>query len=275
MVECSFCHKTYSSEYTLKTHQQSTKSCLAIQEKLGINIVKCTFDCQYCHKVLTTKKNLTYHLKTCKEKQRFDSKDAEIQRLASEQKIKELEEKLSKLPSTIINNTHNDHSTHINIYNVMTPEHVLDIFQKHYRLDTLLGGQKALARFVNDEFLRKHAEPLYVCGDRSRHKFYILDGKKKVEDANCEHLIELTTKGFPHVQDVYEEAMFNELPANITEKDVHIIYQHLINMPNDHHEFKSELSKVVLEEGVKEPQWKDVMRIMQERNQRLFGDITV
>ena len=95
----------------------------------------------------------------------------------------------------------------ITIYQIMSPEHVEDFFKKHYNLDTLLGGQKALARFVNDGFLKE--APVYLCGDRSRQKFYIVKGGKRVEDPNCENLINLTAPGLHHVQDVYQEAMFD------------------------------------------------------------------
>jgi hypothetical protein len=69
----------------------------------------------------------------------------------------------------------------------MSPEHVEDFFKKNYNLDTLLGGQKALARFVNDGFLKE--APVYLCGDRSRQKFYIVKDGKKTEDTDCEEIL--------------------------------------------------------------------------------------
>jgi hypothetical protein len=153
----------------------------------------------------------------------------------------------------------------------MTPDHVLDVFKKHYKLDTLLGGQKALARFVNDGFLKDHSQPVYMCGDRSRQKFYIVKGGKRVEDPNCEHLINLTAPGLPHVQDVYEEAMFDTPEEKVT--DIHSTYQNIINMSDDHTDFNNELSKVLDGTASPKDEWRRILNAMKERNKRLFNDV--
>ena len=125
----------------------------------------------------------------------------------------------------------------------MTPDHVLDVFKKHYSLDTLLGGQKALARFVNEEFLKEQATPIYVCGDRARQKFYMMKDGKKEADPDCENIIGLSTPGFPHVREVYEDALFTN-HEDITEEQIQENYRSIANIDKERGGFKSELSKI-------------------------------
>lgn len=292
MTECVYCKKTYANPYILKNHLRTSKSCILEQEKEGISVEKKVFECMYCKKLLANKDNLKKHHLICKKKEKthefaheLKRKDEQIEELEREMqlKIKELEEKLKQQEKTptkiktqnkINNQTNNTIGTqnNITIYQVMTPEHVLDVFKKHYKLDTLLGGQKALARFVNEGFLKENATPIYTCGDRSRQKFYILHEGKKVEDTNCEGLIELTSPGFLHVQDVYEEAMFNE--ADDKEEEIHNTYQDIMNISSDHQEFNAELSRVVSTDTEQKPlHWKQVLRQMKERNEKLFNDV--
>lgn len=292
MTECVYCKKTYANPYILKNHLRTSKSCILKQEEDGISVEKKVFECMYCKKSLANKDNLKKHHVICKKKDKthefaheLKRKDEQIEELEREMqlKIKELEEKLKQQEKTptkiktqnkINNQTNNTIGTqnNITIYQVMTPEHVLDVFKKHYKLDTLLGGQKALARFVNEGFLKENATPIYTCGDRSRQKFYILHEGKKVEDTNCEGLIELTSPGFLHVQDVYEEAMFNE--ADDKEEEIHNTYQDIMNISSDHQEFNAELSRVVSTDTEQKPiHWKQVLRQMKERNEKLFNDV--
>jgi len=138
----------------------------------------------------------------------------------------------------------------ITIYQVMSPEVVEDFFRKHYNLDTLLGGQKALARFVNEGFLKQEV-PVYICGDRSRQKFYMMNDGKKTEDTDCESILELTSPGMPAVKKVYTEALFNDFPNDVTEDDIQDNYRDIVNLSEDRTEFKSELSKIVSDEPPK------------------------
>ncbi len=195
------------------------------------------------------------------------SKDEEIKTLRMQ--LETMTHHTTHIETQLIETQNN--TTNITIFEVMTPDHVLDVFKKHYKLDTLLGGQKALARFVNDGFLKDHSQPVYMCGDRSRQKFYIVKGGKRVEDPNCEHLINLTAPGLPHVQDVYEEAMFDTPEEKVT--DIHSTYQNIINMSDDHTDFNNELSKVLDGSASPKDEWRRILNAMKERNKRLFNDI--
>lgn len=261
-MECTFCKKTFSAAHVLKLHQKATKYCLLIQKNLGIDVEKLVFTCECCNKEFSSKSGLDYHTNVCKtkpEEKRLVKKIEKIEKELSKNKtelnqyklkIKELEDKLNERTTT--NNTtnktknknsHNTTNNHITIFQIMKPEHVSETFQKNYNLETLLGGQKALAQFLNDEFLSEHK--VYACGDRSRQKFYVIDENKPVEDKNCEQLLGLTTPGLPHVKDVYETALFSKFPEHVSEDQIHDHYSDIMNLEKNNSEFKAELSKVV------------------------------
>jgi hypothetical protein len=296
-MECTFCKKTYSTIYNLNHHQRTTKSCLLLQNKLEkVEKIKKTFECFTCKKNFTSKFTLTRHVPKCtqqtqhtlhaqlsfedlmrKQKEEFDAKlkelsekeehkDIELEQL--KEKLKQTENELhierKKEHSPQISNTINQNITTINIYQVMTPEHVLDVFQKHYSIDTLLGGQKALARFVNDGFLKE--SPVYVCGDRSRQKFYILKDGQKKEDPDCTEILGLTSHGLPRVQEVYETALF-DLPEKVTEDEVQDNYQQIISMDKQRSEFKAELSKIVSSDT--NSSFNTIIQNMKDRSERL------
>lgn len=293
-MECTFCKKTYSNIYNLNHHQRTTKSCLILQNKLEkVEKIKSTFECFTCKKNFISKFTLSRHVPKCtqntqeqsfaelirKQKEEFDAKLKELSEKDEHKEI-ELEHLKEKLKQTetelqierkkehspqISNNTiHNQNITNITIYQVMTPEHVLDVFQKHYSLDTLLGGQKALARFVNDGFLKE--APVYVCGDRSRQKFYIIKDGQKKEDPDCTEILGLTSHGLPRVQEVYETALF-DLPEKVTEDDVQDNYQQIISMDKQRSEFKAELSKIVSSDT--NSSFNSIIQNMKARSERL------
>ena len=250
-MECSFCKKILSSSYTLRTHQKNTKTCIRIQESQG-NKVNPLFYCLYCNKNFSTKQKSDNHMKnTCpvkelKEqdlyvsKEHLDSlkKEFEEELKMKDQKIKELETK-----STITNtNIKNKFITNITINEVMTPERVQEFFKKHYNLDTLLGGQKGLARFIADGFISDTG--VYKCSDRSRQKFVMIEDESSKEDPDCQHLFGLTGPGLPHIKDVYEDALFS-IPEDVTEVEIQDQYKSIATMDQDRSQFKNELSKII------------------------------
>ena len=292
-MECKFCQKTFSTKYVLKNHQRTVKSCLKMQEQQCIQPETKVYECVYCNKHVTTKGSLTHHYKICPHNKKNmeenmeklsyafnkSKEEMEVELHKKDKEINDLKDKLlkSKTPPKITNKTNIENKTNIGtnienqtnnitIYQVMTPEHVLEVFQKHYNLDTLLGGQKALARFVNDGFLKE--APMYLCGDRSRQKFYIVKDGKKTEDPDCDEILGLTSPGMPHVQEVYETALFNELPKTITEDDLQDNYQHLMTLDEQRADFKAELSKILSTEPSQDT-FKNMIRAMKTRSHKL------
>jgi uncharacterized protein YoxC len=274
-MECTFCKKTYANEYTLRTHQRTTKSCLKIQEESGTIHVK-KYACSFCNKLYTAKCSVVLHEARCKntvtqiktqiqgtvekdklnetETLRTKTEELVYELNVKQEKIKQLEDENKKLEQKIeqliphINNQRfYDSSTNIvnnyTIYEVMTPERVDEYFKKHYNIDTLLGGQKALARLVADGFITE--KNTYHCKDRSRQKFTLVDEHgKNVEDVDCRHVIQLTASGMPHVREVYEESLFSTEDQHI-EEHLHTNYQSISKLDQDPTQFKHELSKIV------------------------------
>ena len=283
-MECNYCKKTFQTTSSLLHHQRTVKSCLKIQNEQGVSL-STRFECSFCNKRITTKNNLDYHINICKIrlnqlemasndniKKTLEEKDDKLDKIESDlrtqkeeyeyeirlknDKIKELEERLKKteykLNCSIHKTKHktiNDHSTNITnnytIYEVMTPERVEDYFKKHYNMETLLGGQKALARLVADGFIIE--KDTYHCTDRSRQKFSFVDNEgKSIEDPDCRHVIQLTASGMPHIKDVYEDSLFSsEAKDERVEENLHNNYSSISKLDQEPSQFKTELSKIV------------------------------
>lgn len=272
-MECDYCKKTYVNKSSLLHHQRTAKICLKLQEHHGILLNKITHQCDYCTKELTTKPRLEYHLSVCKFKKKddqkrmeqnarklYDEKEDQYEQLATDyrnekeqfeyelrlkdDKIKELEDRLKNGSSakTINNIKKNINNNHITINQIMTPESVREFFKNHYNLETLLGGQKSLAQFICDGFIRE--KDVYHCTDRSRHKFVLGDENgKHIEDTNCDQLIGLTAPGLPHIKDVYEDALFST-PEDVTEEEIQDNYRKISNIDKNRVEFTIEMSKI-------------------------------
>ena len=106
-----------------------------------------------------------------------------------------------------------------------------------------------MARFVNEGFLKSTDDSVYQCTDRSRQKFVMKqeDGTIK-EDTNCEHLVNLTKPGLDHVSDIYETSLFDHLPEDVKESDIHDNYRMISEMGVDRGQFKGELSRIITSE---------------------------
>ena len=290
-MDCIYCSKTYQSKSSLHHHQKTNKTCLNIQEKSGIEISEHMLSCSFCNKKVSSKFRLENHLLSCKKKKELDNNSKrveqtkEIQEKLQEQfedelekisfelrnqkeefeyelrikdeKIKTLEAQIKKQQPIKITNkidTVNNTNTinNITIFEVMTPDRVKEYFKKNYNLDTLLGGQRELARFVYDEFIQKE-NAVYQCTDRSRNKFIMFENGKMVEDTNCDSIVGLTSHGLPQVKQVYEDALFSTIPENITENDIQDNYLSITRIDQDRSVFKNELSKIVTSSTSEKP----------------------
>jgi hypothetical protein len=80
-MECEYCKKVFSTIRVKTVHQQSTKSCIALQQHMGVPIKKLSFPCQMCQKEFTTKLSLQYHSKICRKKD--ESLEKQIEQLQS------------------------------------------------------------------------------------------------------------------------------------------------------------------------------------------------
>lgn len=248
-LQCEYCQKILSTKQRLDNHLSICNSKIKPSAELK-------FKCNHCKKNVASKQRLDSHLLICKSYAEFNKKDQIKQEIELEfqkelklkdEKIKELEDKLKEQPKSVTNNKNKTinktiNNTNITIYEVMTPESVREFFKTHYNLETLLGGQKALAQFICDGFIRE--KQVYQCTDRSRQKFVLEDKDgKQIEDTNCDQLIGLTAPGLPHVKDVYEDALFST-HENVTEDDIQDNYLKISTIDKDRTEFNKELSKI-------------------------------
>jgi len=276
---CVYCKKDFTSKRRCDNHLVLCKHKIKSDSITEVNRIKKEIEEQTRKKVCEVddkveqmasdfrnhKEELEFTLQKTKEdfERELQKKDEQIAQLT------QLTEKLKKTPPKVTNKIkHNNNienqTNHITIYNIMTPDAVEDFFQKNYKLDTLLGGQKALARFVNDGFLKK--APVYVCGDRSRQKFYIIKDGKKMEDTDCEEILKLTTPGLPSVKQVYNDALFTEFTEDVTEDDIQDNYREICGMNQDRADFKFELSKIAPsseEQSSTTTDWKKMLEEME------------
>jgi hypothetical protein len=95
---CEYCKKTFSTKYTLFTHQKTVKSCKN-------NIEKKSYYCEYCKKSFSTMKNLVYHTSICDIKKDIDNKIQEDIKNKENKKI--IENEIEKYKNEIEKN-HNE-----------------------------------------------------------------------------------------------------------------------------------------------------------------------
>jgi hypothetical protein len=151
-IECEFCKKKYSNIHTLKTHQQTTKFCLKIQDKINIkdkleDIEKKIFSCDYCNKEFLLKASLKDHLKICKKKIEDDI-SLETNKISFlENKIKELELneiKNEELLSLKYNSTINEKENEIKFKNEYINKLEKDIIELKNNMLELKNENKEL-----------------------------------------------------------------------------------------------------------------------------------
>ena len=213
-LTCQFCRKDYSSKSKLLYHQKTTKKCLKIQEDQGIITNRLIFTCENCNKTYTIKQSLEYHLEnTCKTIKNNENKEIK-------EKLKELENKILSSSSSsqngntsgnIIGATING-GTQIIVNNIgfmeyMTPERINNVFGENYTIQTLMGGETALADFTIEYFLKGQDKPVYLVSDKSRNSFYFLDSeKKRIDDSDGKIIRSLIwSYGFSAIRGIYND----------------------------------------------------------------------
>ena len=92
-MECSYCKRIFANTSSLGKHQHTTKSCLIIQKRMGVDIIYKLPQCSFCYKTFTSKENSVKHYVSCKIKKKQNTK-----------KNNELEEKVEQLSIELQNN---------------------------------------------------------------------------------------------------------------------------------------------------------------------------
>ena len=289
-MECNFCNKMFSSKSSLSTHQKTTKYCLKIQGKTQLSNFCCEHcnkdftskqqlimhlnsckDKEFFEKLenykneyeLKLKKN--YEEELLKQKQYFENKikikDNEINIL--KQKIAELNgclftlkddhetvKEIAKQPTNTINNTNN------NILNITTSidfdniEKIKDVIDNDLNVDYICNGQKGIARFIKDKFLKdENGKLIYVCTDPSRQIFKYKDItgeiKKDIEAKKLTNYIVdggLKKKTFDITNEWYKDdnGNINIDKFNILKEK----QQSILKIKDDNSSFKKELASL-------------------------------
>jgi len=191
---CQYCNKEYSNKSNLTKHQTTTKKCLNIQKSMKINTNN--FLCQYCDKEFVGKDSMIKHENICKNKkyevQLLQSTLEKCQTELEKYKIenKKLQEEVTFLKATnqvyneisknnhsitINNKTNNNYSKNITFnssLNLNDIDTISNIINNKYDIEHLLQGQKGIAHFILENFLKDDDGNLkYICSDPSRKVF--------------------------------------------------------------------------------------------------------
>ena len=309
---CQHCSTELSDASSLKRHQRQSKYCLRVQkdkDKDDVHEKQTIFKCTFCKKKLSSKYRLQCHLDICKLKQKKEKEktESEIEQMRAEMAKLKKEVEILKEKPTSTNITINDSSTTNNNYgsilNCLTQEVIQETF-KNFSINDLLDSdnQKNLADMTIKKCLSGPNQPIYICKDRSRHKFFYTDEEnKEKEDPNATVLRTLVYNGVkPLIKKLYAEKsviLQNELARCKRRDDLTMItmsredikeledaYKH-INIVNDGEDYVTYLGKC-LPSSVKDRIYQDHLTLSSQSDSdeelqaeiryqtRMIGDYT-
>ena len=265
--ECEYCNKIFKSKYNLKTHQQTAKYCLKIQNKSNIKTIT-KFMCDWCGKYFTTKRWLTNHLHSCIDyrvstetqeyknkiqlledqlENKLDEKDSII--LELKEKIVILEERYEYLAKTLAlrpTTTNNNNTTTNNTVNLAvfdkSPEDIKRIVEEKFSKDYLIEGQKGCAQFVCDNIVENDVDgnKRYLITDKSRG-----NARYKLQDGNIvtdNGMNGLTNKLHPDIRNKSKSIMNNSEDA-LTNEKLFIGFQEVLSLEDDNSIFVKHMVK--------------------------------
>lgn len=205
---CQYCNKEYSSKSNLIKHQTTTKKCLNIQKSMKVKISD-NILCQYCERVFINKQAMIKHENICKTKKyEIQTLKADLEKCQIElekyklenQKLKEdvaCLKAANKVYNEIVKNnnqitinnnnnkTNNNYSKNITFnssLNLNDIDKISDIINNKYNINHLLQGQKGVAHFVVENFLKDDYGNLkYICSDPSRKVFNYQNEEGNIE----------------------------------------------------------------------------------------------
>jgi hypothetical protein len=295
---CQHCSTELSDISSLKRHQRQSKYCLRIQKGKDDDSEKQTiFNCIFCKKKLSSKYRLQCHLDICKLKNKEKEKEKEKEKTESEleqmrtemAKLKKEVEILKEKPTITINNSSTTNNNYGSILNCLTQEVIQETF-KNFSIKDLLASdsQKNLADMTIKKCLSGPNQPIYICKDRSRHKFFYTDEEnKEKEDPNAIVLRTLVYNGVkPLIKKLYAEKsviLQNELARCKRKDDLTMItmsredikeledaYKH-INIVKDGEDYITHLGKC-LPSSVKDRIYQDHLSLSSKPDKDLDSD---
>jgi hypothetical protein len=189
-MECEFCKKNLSSLSNLNYHKKTNKSCQLIQNKNKNNenkiIESSLISCEFCDKIYTFQIMKT-HLKTCKQKKKYDSdkKDEEIQNLIQrkDEEIKSIiEKKDEEIKKLMEQNNELSNNNKILSDLLIELKTANEIFSKDHeeiiKIANKPTGNKI--NILNNNFSFNDPEKIKLMIDSKLTKNHIVDGQKGV-----------------------------------------------------------------------------------------------
>ncbi len=275
-MDCEFCNKSFVNKAVLKTHQRTTKYCLAIQKSTK----ETSFVCEFCEKTYTTQYNLSQHLNRCKKKdgkllkEQLDEKDTYYQEKLTEMKLQndELKRKVEKLENIIFENaSQNKGSNNINGNNNKTknktiqnnttnnivinntldlsPENIEKLIEKHLTPNIVGQGQIGLAIMTCENLLvDENGNRNYICTDPSRQMFeFVNSDGDVVKDVKAVKLIKAIAQSKNLNQKTKESAekLWTDEDGNVVNDRFHAFVlksSEIVNIENDNSKFRSVLT---------------------------------
>jgi hypothetical protein len=220
-------------------HIRTTKKCIAIHEEIRLQK-----SCTFCNKELSSKQRLDAHVKKCKYKngQALTTTIAQLQK-----EVETLKESL-KVPTNITINQTNNNQTNNNYGSILNlTQTALQESFKNYTLKDLLStdNQKMLADMTIKKCLSGRDQPVYICKDRARHKFFYTDEEnEEKEDPNAIVLRTLVYNGVkPILAKLYAEKIVS-LNAELARSRRIDSSDMMINAHEDIKELKDAYAKI-------------------------------
>lgn len=178
-MNCEFCNNIFKSENILKTHKNTAKYCLKIQNKSS------TFICVYCNSSLSTNQKLQQHIKICpvnkpyiktiieEYKNTIKVLETEVDDLKKEnnflqKKCNELLEIVTKSVSEPKRVTNNNINNNIRVFS-RTEDEMDQIYKDNMTINHIFGGLETMAKLTVDKVIKDtDGKSMILITDKSR-----------------------------------------------------------------------------------------------------------
>ena len=217
---CEYCKHDFNNTSSFNKHLRTAKKCMILRNGDGGQPQQKT--CTFCYKELSSKQRLNTHMEKCPYKDKplqnvsvFGGMVTKLQKEVDT--LKETLKESLKAPATITinqtnqtNNQTNNNQTNNNYGSILNlTQSALQESFKNYTLKDLLStdNQKMLADMTIKKCLSGPDQPVYICKDRARHKFFYTDEEnEEKEDPNAIVLRTLVYNGVkPILAKLYAE----------------------------------------------------------------------
>ena len=189
-MECEFCKNTFKTKDTLRSHQNTTKYCIKLQNRK--KDIK-TYTCASCKRSFTRIESFKRHEKTCKfieiESQKEENKRLREENKRLREEIERLREEIESQKENTSEEVSSPEEMEVESHSEvdldsfseykekelaitepldLSREHIEPIAEK-FTIDDAVKGQLGLVKFTHDNVLTtEDGKRKYICCDRSR-----------------------------------------------------------------------------------------------------------